>query len=154
MTPENTDLSLVGFVFEKAYTLGQGFILRLQPPLKPEETDPEVKPCLHVAFYPAVNVNLPPGQQPDKETLMRAASGVATKILIMHTHYGELPDEMKESLHELTDDFSLLSGLAITGTSKPQDGSEGVNLVFGFQYRLQIDLQGAYVYPISQEIRA
>lgn len=141
------DLSIIGYSFEAAYILGDGIILRLAPPpvVALSAQDPE-QPVIHIAFYPAVNVNLPPGVEPNPETLMHAAA-TAEKILYVKTHTGELPEEMRLQLQEPAE-FGKLKGMAITSTTPASDTPNGLNLIFGFQYRLQIDLTGAYVYPL------
>lgn len=154
MTPATNpgELSVIGFTFEKAYIAGPGIILRLQPPAKIalNASEPAL-PCLHLAFYPVLNVNLPPGVEATPEALQEAAKH-ATRTIAMQSHEGELPLQIRTECQE-PEEFKKLAGFAITGMTPTDDGTNGLNLVFGFQFRLQIDTAGAFVYPIAEGIQ-
>jgi hypothetical protein len=144
-------LNLVGTTLMAIQQAADGVILSVMPPRDAEDILlPEI---LHVAFMPIITLNLPPGTQATAEAL-EAASRTPRRELMLRTHHGPLPEQMRAIASYLAPElFAPVLHQTITGTCPPRDGSHGVVLLFGSGaegYELQIDLAGVNLLKYEQ----
>lgn len=134
------ELNLIGATLTGLKKAAEGVIVTVLPPR--DSDSPELPQRLHIAFIPAVTLNLPPGTETTPENLNRAAH-TAQREMMIRTHLGALPNAIAQLAENIEPEvFGILINQTITAAVPPPDGAQGIVLVFGDppSYGLQIDL--------------
>lgn len=156
MTPQTTgspaDLNITGYRIQALLKAEEGMILTLKrPPDIADIAQPRTDDApLHVAFFPALVVNLPPGVQPTPQVMQETAKHPSVGLMV-RTHEGPLPEMIQAICEPLmpAEQFATIQGRAITGVQTPPDGTHGLIIEIKPDYLLQIDLTGAIIYQTA-----
>lgn len=148
MTPQPT-LNILGAILTAIRQAESGVLLTVRIPAQPDSL--LLSEETHLAFFPVMTMNLPPGVMPSPEALHQAQQNLRPQLML-RTHTGALPAELLIRCEPIAPElFEPIIGKKITGVLQPGDGSGGVVLSFAESpHLLQIDLTGINLLEVPE----